>query len=89
MTGKKWRSKTFIRLMLCLCQWWYINRILGEKDIKVVALPTNTTNIFEALDLALFGVFKSTVDQSKQAFLSKKKKKNNKCRWRYHYRLMN
>lgn len=56
-----------------------ILRILGENGIKAIAFPAHTTNIFQALDLVLFGIFKkkketqkSTVDQNKQAFLSSK-----------------
>ena len=39
-----------------------ILRILGENSIKVVAFPAHITNIFQALDLVLFGVFKKKAD---------------------------
>ena len=39
-----------------------ILRIFGENSIKVVAFPAHITNIFQALDLVLFGVFKKKAD---------------------------
>jgi hypothetical protein len=36
-----------------------IFRLLGENHIKIVTYAPHTTNIFQALDLSLFGVFKS------------------------------
>ena len=43
-----------------------ILRILGENSIKVVAFPAHTTNIFQALDLVLFDVFKKKSRRNNQ-----------------------
>jgi hypothetical protein len=35
-----------------------IFRILGENHVKIVAFASYTTNLFQALDLSVFGVLK-------------------------------
>jgi hypothetical protein len=36
-----------------------IFRLLGENHVKIVTFAPHTANIFQALDLSFFGVFKT------------------------------
>ena len=52
-----------------------VMKLLGENKIIAFAFPSHTTNIFQALDLSLFGIFKRTKNQEDIPNFQKKLKK--------------